>query len=49
MDKNYQSFGMLKMTVFWDIAPRSLVKFDRRFRGAYRLHYQGDEKQINLT
>jgi hypothetical protein len=31
------------MTAFWDIAPCSLVEVDRRFRGAYCLHYQGDE------
>jgi hypothetical protein len=28
------------MTVFWDVAPCSLVKIDRRFRGAYWLHNQ---------
>jgi hypothetical protein len=27
----------MKMDVFWDVAPRSLVDTDRRFRGAYRL------------
>jgi hypothetical protein len=31
------------MTIFWDIAPCSLVETDRRFRGAYCLHYQNDE------
>jgi hypothetical protein len=25
----------MKMTVFWDIAPCSLVEVDRRFRGVY--------------
>jgi hypothetical protein len=25
----------MKMTVFWDVAPCSLVKVERRFRGAY--------------
>jgi hypothetical protein len=29
-------------TVLWDVAPRSLVLIDRRFREAYCLHYQGD-------
>jgi hypothetical protein len=29
------------MAVFWDIAPCSLVDIDRRFGGAYYLHYQG--------
>jgi hypothetical protein len=33
----------VKMTAFWDIAPRSLVEVNRRFRGAYCLHHQGDE------
>jgi hypothetical protein len=30
----------MKMTVFWDVAPRSLVKIGRRFGGAYCLHLQ---------
>jgi hypothetical protein len=32
----------IKMTVFWDVAPWSLVEIDRRFRGAVCLHHQGD-------
>jgi hypothetical protein len=28
------------MTVFWDIAPFSLVEIGRRFRGVYCLHRQ---------
>jgi hypothetical protein len=28
----------MKMRVFWDIVPRSLVAEDRRFRGTYCLH-----------
>jgi hypothetical protein len=28
--------------VFWDVAPCSKVYVDRRFRGAYCLHYQGE-------
>jgi hypothetical protein len=31
-----------KMTVLWDIAPYSLVKTDRSFRGAYCLYLQGN-------
>jgi hypothetical protein len=31
------------MAVFWDVAPCSLVDIDRRFRGDYCFHYQGDE------
>jgi hypothetical protein len=30
------------MTVFWDVAPCSLVEIDRRFSGAYCLHHQDD-------
>jgi hypothetical protein len=34
----------MKMTVFWDtsMVPRSLIEVDRRFSGAYRLHYRPD-------
>jgi hypothetical protein len=28
---------------FWDVTPCSLAGVDRRFRGAYCLHHQGDE------
>jgi hypothetical protein len=28
----------MKMTVFWVLAPCSLIEIDRRFRGAYCLH-----------
>jgi hypothetical protein len=31
------------MTVFWDVAPCSLVEVYRRFRGACCLHHQGNE------
>jgi hypothetical protein len=34
---------MLKMTVFWDVVPCSLIDIQRRFKGAYCLHYQGDD------
>jgi hypothetical protein len=33
----------MKFRVFWDVAPCSQVDVDRRFRGAYCLHLQGDE------
>jgi hypothetical protein len=37
------------MTVYWDTAPCSLVEVDRRFRGVYCLHYQGDNtKSCNI-
>jgi hypothetical protein len=32
-----------KMSVFWDLAPCSLVVVDRCLRGAYCLHHQGDD------
>jgi hypothetical protein len=32
----------MKMAVFWDVAPCSLVEIDWHFRGAYCLHNQGD-------
>jgi hypothetical protein len=31
----------MKMAVFWDFAPCSMVEIDQRFRGAYCLHHQG--------
>jgi hypothetical protein len=34
---------MLKMAVFWVVAPCSLVDVCRRFRGAFRLNHQGVE------
>jgi hypothetical protein len=37
----------MKMTVFWDAAPRRLVETDRRYRDAYCFD-QGDEKSFNL-
>jgi hypothetical protein len=33
----------IKMTVFWVVAPYSLVEFYQHFRRAYRLHYQGND------
>jgi hypothetical protein len=34
----------VKMIVYWDVAPCSLVEIDRRFRGDnHYLHYQGIE------
>jgi hypothetical protein len=40
---------LLKKAVFWDVAPCSLVEVYRRFRGAYCLHYQGDEEAANTS
>jgi hypothetical protein len=33
----------MKMTVFWYVAPCSLVEIYRRFRDAYCLHHQDDK------
>jgi hypothetical protein len=33
----------MKMAVFWDVAPCSLVDTDRRFRGAYYLYHQSHD------
>jgi hypothetical protein len=33
----------MKFRVFWDVAPCCVVGVDRRFRGAYCLHHQGDD------
>jgi hypothetical protein len=38
----------MKMTVFGDIAPCSLVDVHRRFRSVYCLHHHGDEQLIAL-
>jgi hypothetical protein len=34
----------MKMCVFWDFAPCSLVEINQRFRSAYCLNDQGDEE-----
>jgi hypothetical protein len=31
----------MKIKAFWDVVSCSLVRVDRRFRGAYCLHHQG--------
>jgi hypothetical protein len=33
----------MKFRVLWDVVPCSLIVVDRRFRGVYCLHHQGDE------
>jgi hypothetical protein len=35
------------MTVFWDVAPCSLVEIDRCFRDAYCFYHQGDEPEMS--
>jgi hypothetical protein len=32
-------------TVFWNVAPRSLIDVCRRYRSAYCLHHQGDDEE----
>jgi hypothetical protein len=39
----------MKIRAFWEVAPRSLVGVDRRFRDAYYLHHQGDVKVLILN
>jgi hypothetical protein len=36
----------MKIAVFWDVAPCSLVQVYRRFRGVYYLHHQGDKTSL---
>jgi hypothetical protein len=38
----------MKLTVFWDVVPYSLVEAYRRFRGACCLHHQDSEGIISL-
>jgi hypothetical protein len=39
----------MKFTVFWDVEPCSHVTVDRRFKGAYCLHHQGDDSPDDVT
>jgi hypothetical protein len=39
----------MNMTVFWDVAPCSLVEIDRRFRGAYCLYHQGRVEAVSTS
>jgi hypothetical protein len=38
----------MKLTAFWDAAPCRVAKLDRRFRGVYYLHHQGDLRIENV-
>jgi hypothetical protein len=38
-----KKYGM-RMTVFWDVVPRSMIDIDRRFRIAYCLHHLESHK-----
>jgi hypothetical protein len=41
--------GEFEDIYFWEVAPRSLLEVDRRFRGAYCLHHQGRESSLFIT
>jgi hypothetical protein len=41
-------FDVLKATVFWNVAPGSLVDNVRRLWGGYYLHYPGDAGRKHL-
>jgi hypothetical protein len=41
--------GENEVRVYWDVVPCSHVAVDRRFRGAYCLHHQGDELTYEHT
>jgi hypothetical protein len=43
------SLHNMKMTVFWGVAPFSLVEIDRCFRGACCLHHQGNEISTSIA
>jgi hypothetical protein len=35
---------VMKSIIFWDVTPCSLLRYNRRFGGTYRLHLQGPRK-----
>jgi hypothetical protein len=37
----------MKSTIFWDVTPCSLLSFNRRFGGTYRLHLQGRKNKFS--
>jgi hypothetical protein len=39
----------MKKTVFLDVAPYSLIKVCRHFRGAYCLHHQGSDDETLIA
>jgi hypothetical protein len=43
-----RTFRMMKITVFWVVAPCSPVEVYQHFRGTCCLHHQGDETLVNL-
>jgi hypothetical protein len=43
-----QTRTFLKMDVFWDVAPYSLVEVNRHFGGTSCLHHQGETTWRNI-
>jgi hypothetical protein len=39
--------AVMKSTIFWDITPCSPLSVNRRFRGTYRLHLQGQRNKFS--
>jgi hypothetical protein len=40
---------IIKMVVFWDVAPCNIVHTDGRFRDAYCYHIHGDDRAVNIS
>jgi hypothetical protein len=40
------ALSYFEITVLWHVAPCSLVEIDRRFKGAYHIHHQGDRTSV---
>jgi hypothetical protein len=38
---------VMKSIIFWDMTPSSLLSFNRRFGGTYRLHLQGQRNKFS--
>jgi hypothetical protein len=38
---------VMKIIIFWDMTPCSLLRFNRRFGGTYRLHLQGRRNKFS--
>jgi hypothetical protein len=41
--------NVMKMAVFWVVAPYSLVEVYRRFRGACCIHHEGDDRLLSTS
>lgn len=47
MLQDEQQLTFLKVAVFWNPGPYSLVETDRRFKGAYCRHHQDNNRSIS--